>query len=353
VLRTFDSRRRSVLTTDASAVAISAVLTQPDDDGVHHPVAYESRKLTLTEQAYPAHVLELLAVVHALRVFRHYLLGSGAPRPPGARSDFTLRTDNQAVTWLRTKREVNRFLARWLDEIEEFRFDVEHVPGRLNPADPLSRRGLPAPVRHGSRAAAIDGSAPAEDPARPDDVVGSPGAASRQPRTGLRAFSGARVQLLTGEYTVPADQSQPERHFLAPDFIAAWKEAMPTDQFFAPILKGAAVTVGGMVDRTGQPVTPQAARPAGGAFLTAGGQASRYFGVWGLPPACRCDPIDFNGNGVFPEDQDIIDFLLVLAGGPCSPGNICNDIDFNNNTVYPEDQDVIDFFTVLAGGQCP
>ena len=270
VLRTFDSRRRSVLTTDASAVAISAVLTQPDDDGVHHPVAYESRKLTLTEQAYPAHVLELLAVVHALRVFRHYLLGSGAPRPPGARSDFTLRTDNQAVTWLRTKREVNRFLARWLDEIEEFRFDVEHVPGRLNPADPLSRRGLPAPVRHGSRAAAIDGSAPAEDPARPDDVVGSPGAASRQPRTGLRAFTplgGARVQLLTGEYTVPADQSQPERHFLAPDFIAAWKEAMPTDQFFAPILKGAAATVGGMVDRTGQPVTPQAARPAGGAFL--------------------------------------------------------------------------------------
>jgi hypothetical protein len=120
VLCTFDSRRRSVLTTDASAVAISAVLTQPDDDGVHHPVAYESRKLTLTEQAYPAHVLELLAVVHALRVFRHYLLGSGAPRPPGARSDFTLRTDNQAVTWLRTKREVNRFLARWLDETEEY-----------------------------------------------------------------------------------------------------------------------------------------------------------------------------------------------------------------------------------------
>ncbi len=72
MLRTFDSRRRSVLTTDASEVAILAVLTQPDDDdGVHHPVAYESCKLTLTEQAYPAHVLELLAVVHALRVFRH------------------------------------------------------------------------------------------------------------------------------------------------------------------------------------------------------------------------------------------------------------------------------------------
>ena len=31
----------------------------------------------------------------------------------------------------------------------------------------------------------------------------------------------------------------------------------------------------------------------------------------------------------------------------------CNDIDFNNNGVFPEDQDVIDFFNVLAGGTCP
>jgi len=136
VLRTFDPGRRSILTTDASEQAISAVLSQPDDDGVHHPIAFESRKLTAAERAYPAHVLELLAVVHAFRVFRHYLLGSGAPRPAGVLSDFTLRTDNQAVTWLRTKKDINRFLARWLDEIEEFRFDVEHVPGLLNPADP-------------------------------------------------------------------------------------------------------------------------------------------------------------------------------------------------------------------------
>ncbi len=129
VLRTFDTCRRSVLTTDAIEQAISAVLTQPDDDSHDHPVVCESRKLAPAEQAYPAHVLELLEVVHALRVFRHYLLGSGTPRPPGVRSDFTLRTDNQAVTWLRTKRDVNGFLARWLDEIEDFRFDVEHVPG--------------------------------------------------------------------------------------------------------------------------------------------------------------------------------------------------------------------------------
>ena len=67
------------------------------------------------------------------------------------------------------------------------------------------------------------------------------------------------------------------------------------------------------------------------------------------PPDPTCDSIDFNNNQVFPEDQDVIDFFAVLAGGECAT---CSDIDFNNNQVFPEDQDVIDFFTVLAGGEC-
>ncbi len=53
VLRTFDPHRRAVLTTDASGVAVAAILTQPDDDGHQHPVAYESRKLTAAERNYP------------------------------------------------------------------------------------------------------------------------------------------------------------------------------------------------------------------------------------------------------------------------------------------------------------
>jgi hypothetical protein len=61
-----------------------------------------------------------------------------------------------------------------------------------------------------------------------------------------------------------------------------------------------------------------------------------------------CDSVDFNNNEVFPEDQDIVDFFSVLAGGDCPT---CNDVDFNNNGVFPEDQD-IDFFRILAGGNC-
>ncbi len=56
VLRTFDPSRRAVLTTDASGLSVAAILTQPDDVGHQHPVAYESStgKLTVAEQNYPA-----------------------------------------------------------------------------------------------------------------------------------------------------------------------------------------------------------------------------------------------------------------------------------------------------------
>ena len=78
-----------------------------------------------------------------------------------------------------------------------------------------------------------------------------------------------------------------------------------------------------------------------GSVLTASAQVN-------VANSC-CDSIDFNANGVYPEDQDVIDFLNVLAGATCAT---CNDIDFNNNGVYPEDGDVMDFFYVLAGGAC-
>ncbi len=73
------------------------------------------------------------------------------------------------------------------------------------------------------------------------------------------------------------------------------------------------------------------------------------------PGGLICDSIDFNNNGVFPEDQDIADFFETLAGGnpvTCDAQLGCNDIDFNNNGVFPEDEDIIAFFRILAGGTC-
>jgi hypothetical protein len=50
VLSTFDPDRRTVLTTDASGIAVAAILTQQGDEGWQHPVAYEHSTLTAAER---------------------------------------------------------------------------------------------------------------------------------------------------------------------------------------------------------------------------------------------------------------------------------------------------------------
>jgi hypothetical protein len=54
---------------------------------------------------------------------------------------------------------------------------------------------------------------------------------------------------------------------------------------------------------------------------------------------------------LFPDDNDLVDFLNVLAGGPCS-SPFCNDIDFNNDGLFPDDADLLAYLTMLAGGPC-
>ncbi len=68
-----------------------------------------------------------------------------------------------------------------------------------------------------------------------------------------------------------------------------------------------------------------------------------------FPIPSRCDPIDFNNDGIFPSDEDLLAFLGVLAGNPCES---CNDLDFNNDDLAPSDDDLLAFLRVLAGGGC-
>ncbi|MFO0831662.1 MAG: hypothetical protein U0637_07440 [Phycisphaerales bacterium] len=64
-----------------------------------------------------------------------------------------------------------------------------------------------------------------------------------------------------------------------------------------------------------------------------------------------CDPIDFNGDGLFPDTADIDDFLSVFSGGPCSTGT-CGDIDFNNDGLFPDTSDIDSLLSVFSGGAC-
>ncbi len=60
VLRVWDPARPTRLLTNASELAVSAILEQPDDSGAFHLLAFVSRKLTQPERSYPPHMLELL-----------------------------------------------------------------------------------------------------------------------------------------------------------------------------------------------------------------------------------------------------------------------------------------------------
>ena len=64
-----------VLTTDASGYAIGATLSQDHGHGLQ-PIAFMSKKMIDAETRYPTHEQELLAIVCALKQWRHYLLGS-------------------------------------------------------------------------------------------------------------------------------------------------------------------------------------------------------------------------------------------------------------------------------------
>lgn len=73
------------LSTDASMVAVGAELAQEGEDGEMHPVAYYSQVMSSAQRRYSVFDREFLAIVLAVRHFRHHLLGSY----------FTLRTDHR------------------------------------------------------------------------------------------------------------------------------------------------------------------------------------------------------------------------------------------------------------------
>src|SRR5271154_7105841 len=76
ILATFDPEKHIVLETDASDFAIGMCISQPDEKGRLHPVAYHSRKMSPAELNYEIHDKELLAIVEAFKEWRAYLEGS-------------------------------------------------------------------------------------------------------------------------------------------------------------------------------------------------------------------------------------------------------------------------------------
>ena len=128
-----------VLTTDASTVGIGAELAQETPVWLR-PVSYFSRTLSKSEKRYSTYDQEFLAIVMAIRHFRHHLLGT----------TFRLRTDHRPLQFMSTTKDPWEQRARWIVELKEYSFTVEYIESQRNVVeDALSRLGYDQASRMG------------------------------------------------------------------------------------------------------------------------------------------------------------------------------------------------------------
>ncbi|MCO5576503.1 hypothetical protein L7F22_030313 [Adiantum nelumboides] len=96
-------------------------------------IAYESQMFSKPEMTAQIYEKELLAVIHALTQWRHYLLGA----------DFTVFTDHQSLRYFLSQKQLSEKQMRWANILSQFHFQIDHVQGQKNVvADALSRKPL-------------------------------------------------------------------------------------------------------------------------------------------------------------------------------------------------------------------
>ncbi|WVZ89210.1 hypothetical protein U9M48_035639 [Paspalum notatum var. saurae] len=96
-------------------------------------VLMQEGKLRKHEVNYPTHDLELAAVVHALKIWWHYLFGNRCE----------IYTDHKSLKYIFTQNELNMRQRRWLELIEDYDLEIHYHPGKANVvADALSEKKL-------------------------------------------------------------------------------------------------------------------------------------------------------------------------------------------------------------------
>ena len=133
----FGSGKSFILETDACVEGLGAILSQPQEDGSIHPLAYASRSLDKHERNYGISELETLGLVWAVRYFRNYLLGHPC----------IVYTDHVACLSILNSSRPSGKLARWALTIQEMDLAIRHKPGKKNQnADALSRNPVASDV---------------------------------------------------------------------------------------------------------------------------------------------------------------------------------------------------------------
>ncbi|WVZ93549.1 hypothetical protein U9M48_039520 [Paspalum notatum var. saurae] len=126
VLTLPDQQKKFIVYCDASKDGLGCVLMQEGK-----VIAYASRQLRKHEVNFPTYDLELAAVVHALKIWRHYLFGQRCE----------IYTDHKSLKYIFTQNELNMRQRRWLELIKDYNMEIHYHPGKANVVtDALSRK---------------------------------------------------------------------------------------------------------------------------------------------------------------------------------------------------------------------
>ncbi|TYK13744.1 pol protein [Cucumis melo var. makuwa] len=117
VLTVPDGSGSFVIYSDASKKGLGCVLMQQGK-----VVAYASRQLKIHEQNYPTHDLELVAVVFALKIWRHYLYSE----------KIQIFMDHKSLKYFFTQKELNMRQRRWLELVKDYDCEILYHPGNAN-----------------------------------------------------------------------------------------------------------------------------------------------------------------------------------------------------------------------------
>ena len=135
VLAYFVPGLETMVETDASDSVIAGILSQKHADGLWHPVAYFSKKMTPAECNYEIYDKELLAIIRAFEEWRPELAGDEAGKPT------KVFTDHKNLEYFMDTKQLNARQARWAEFLSQYNFQVQFRRGVTNvKADTLTRR---------------------------------------------------------------------------------------------------------------------------------------------------------------------------------------------------------------------
>lgn len=117
------------MTTDASDIAMGAVLSQTDENGLDRIISCFSKKFVKAQQNYSTTDKEALALEKGILHFDHYLRGK----------TFILKTDHQALQYIKTASNHNSRILRTALRLQEYSYEPIYIKGDTNIADFLSR----------------------------------------------------------------------------------------------------------------------------------------------------------------------------------------------------------------------